>query len=115
VAHRHGRQVRLLEVGAAGQARIARACVDVGIDGFAGEVAASYLAGAGVGCVRVRDASLADSVRAIDPEVRTEVASALAVEPPDVDLGLRDPVARDLGRGAALALRALRAVLEDAR
>lgn len=103
------------EVGAAGQARIARARVDVGIDGFAGEVAASYLAGAGVGCVRVRDASLEGLVRAIDPEVRSERASGLAAPGPGLDLGLRDPVARDLARGAALALRTLRAVLEDGR
>jgi hypothetical protein len=115
---RHARQAKLADVGPAGQARIARAIVSVGLDGFAAEVAARYLAGAGVACVRLRDAALAGGARAIDPGVRVEVDPSLGVDTADAAgetaaAGIRDPAAADFGRGARAALRALRAALED--
>jgi hypothetical protein len=111
---RHGRQAKLAEVGAAGQARIARAVVDVRLDGPAADVAARYLAGAGVAGVRVRDAKLAEGARALAPGVRVYVEPTLAVDADGSDFGLRDPACRDLARGAHAALLALRIVLDAA-
>jgi molybdopterin/thiamine biosynthesis adenylyltransferase len=113
---RHSRQRRLSEVGDAGQARIARACVDVPFEGLAGAVAVRYLAGAGVGALRVRSERLASEARALDPGVRVEVLTADVDAGEAVDVaplvgGLRDPAARELGRGAYSALRALRAAI----
>jgi hypothetical protein len=110
---RHARQARLAEVGAAGQARIGRAVVDVRLDGFAADVAARYLAGAGVAAVRVRDSALGAGARALDARVRIDVDASLAVAA-DSDGGasdLRDPAAREFARGAREALRALRVAL----
>ena len=76
---RHSRQSKLVEVGATGQARIARAVVDVGLDGLAGLVAVGYLAGAGVGSVRVREGRQGEVARAVDARVQGEVV-ALADE-----------------------------------
>ncbi len=112
VMDRHARQSRLAEIGPAGQARISRARVDVGLDGTAAEVAARYLAGAGVGCVRVRSDVAAAAARAIDASVAVEVDAGLPAAPqPEVAAGLRDPAARDLVCGAMLALEALRGAL----
>jgi hypothetical protein len=109
--NRHARQARLAGVGAEGQARIGRASVEVRLDGLAADVAARYLAGAGVGCVRVRAEELAAGARAIDAGVRVEVDPSLGVGADAVDLD--DASARDLARGALCALRAIRAALEE--
>ena len=109
---RHGRQSRLVEVGSAGQAKIARASVDVPLDGFAAEIAGSYLVGAGARTVRVRHCALATTLRAMDPSVRVEFAPAIAVERAPGPFGFRDPAAQALADGAHFALRTVRAVLE---
>jgi hypothetical protein len=113
---RHSRQIRLPEVGTSGQGRIARAAIDVRLDGPAADVAARYLSGAGVACVRVRDATLARGARALAPAVRVEEDPRIDVDVDvDVDGGafdLRDTACRDLMRGARFALGALRAALE---
>ena len=109
---RHARQARLAEVGARGQERICRACVEVPFAGFAGEVAARYLAGAGVGALRVGEASLAAAARAVDPAVNVEMAPTPAVPDP-FDPGLRHDAARELARGARWALEVLRAAVES--
>lgn len=120
---RHGRQARLAEVGAAGQARIVAATIDVPMVGLSGEVAARYLAGAGVGRLRVRSAAVAAAAGAIDPSVRVELGDVASHRDPTDDgdgpvssselaLDLRDPVAREMAFGARVALRALRAVLD---
>ncbi len=125
---RHGRQARLAEVGATGQARIVAAAIDVPMVGLPGEVAARYLAGAGVGRLRVRSAAVAAAASSIDPSVRVDLedvashhepmdegeGSASSVTSSELALDLRDPVARDMALGARVALRALRAVLEGA-
>jgi len=106
---RHGRQIALTEVGPAGQARIDVSHVDVGLHGLAAEVAVRYLSGAGVGHLRVTGERLAELARAVDPTVHVEIDTGLVAGPPAGNpLGLRDPVARDLARGAHHALRALR-------
>ncbi len=119
---RHDRQSRLREVGPAGQARLARACADVPLGGFAAEMAVRYLTGAGVGRLRVGGAELALTACAIDPAVRVEVVAALAgaqgadeaAGDPAGALGLHDPVARQAAGGALAALRAIRRVLDGA-
>ncbi len=108
---RHDRQARLAEVGFAGQARIAAATVVVGGRGLAAEVATRYLAGAGVGLLRVGDAALADVAASIDPAVRVEVGAGPRDPGRDAP-ELRDPTAREAARGAREALRALQSVLE---
>jgi hypothetical protein len=109
---RHGRQSRLAEVGAAGQARIADATVTVASRGLAAEVATRYLAGAGVGRLRVDDARLEEIAAAIDPAVAVEVAGArLPAGEASDHAGLVDPGARAVAEGAREALRSLRAVL----
>jgi hypothetical protein len=108
---RHTRQSRLAEVGARGQERIRQACVEVPFEGFAGEIAARYLAGAGVGALRVRDPSLAAAARDIDPAVNVEVAPALAARG-GWDPELQHHAARELARGARWALDVLRGAVE---
>src|SRR5579859_7765364 len=109
---RYVRQMRLIEVGAEGQARLARARVEIRVGGLAGEVAARYLAGAGIGSLRVSDPACADAARAIDPTVRIEPLSRCEASAPREELALADPSARDLARGSLLALRAVRAALD---
>jgi hypothetical protein len=116
---RHGRQSRLADVGAPGQQRIAAATVEVRSEGLAGEVATRYLAGAGVGALRVLSPALAAVARSVDPAVRVEVVGAAAGgaggrEEAHEDPHFRDPVARDLARGAREALHALRKILGGA-
>jgi len=111
---RHDRQARLAEVGSAGQRRIQIATAEVQTDGLAAEVATRYLAGAGVGCLRVSDGALAAAAASIDPAVRVEVGAARAAASTEELFALRDPSAREAARGAREALRVLRAILEGA-
>jgi hypothetical protein len=114
---RHGRQDRLAEIGSQGQARIAAATADVRLVGLAGEVATRYLAGAGVGRLRVREAGLVAVARAVDPAVRVEVVDAGADSNAGAhsgagDFAFRDAAAAALALGAREALRVLRGILE---
>jgi hypothetical protein len=119
--HRYARQTKLAGVGEPGQLRITNARVDVPLDGLAGEVAARYLAGAGVGRLCVRDSRIAAAARAVDPAVSVEVtassspAASRAFRAGGDAVGaspLRDPSAQAVERGARFALDALRAVIE---
>jgi len=93
---RYTRQERLAEIGRTGQARIASARVELRLNGLAAQVAAKYLAGAGVESVQVKPC-VSDDDQGVDA------------------LGMRDPVARDLARGAQAALRAIHEALRGAR
>jgi len=111
---RHSRQSRLADVGPQGQARIARALAVVPGQGLAAEVAARYLAGAGVAALRVRDEATAAAARSMDPGVRVTVEPGLGDTAPDeatLLAMLTDPAARAVASGALLALRVLRAAL----
>ncbi|MGO9838493.1 MAG: hypothetical protein ACLP1X_30295 [Polyangiaceae bacterium] len=108
---RHGRQIALAEVGVAGQARIEATRVNLALEGLAAQVAVRYLAGAGVGCLRVPDELLAQAARSVEPNARVEIATALVADSEPEPLSLRDPVARDLARGAHFALRVLRSAI----
>lgn len=104
--------MRLAEVGAAGQARIASALARVAGDGPAAVVAARYLAGAGVGRIVVRSDALAVAAARVDGAVRSEIDPLLPAETGDDAFDLRDPAARVVASGARSALRTLRGILE---
>jgi hypothetical protein len=113
-AQRHTRQARLAGVGAAGQASLAAAEVSVAGAGLAAEVEARYLAGAGIGAIRVASDGVAEAARALgDSEVRVtiapELASAAAMKL--ADLGASDAAARAVAEGAHRALVAIRTAL----
>jgi hypothetical protein len=85
---RFTRQIRLVEVGEAGQARIAAATVGLASSGYAREIEERYLLAAGITPVGDRP-----------PEMSAEV------------LGLRNAAAREVGQGAFHALLAFRRAL----
>jgi hypothetical protein len=110
--NRHARQARLAGVGASGQTRIEAARGDVPLDGLAADVAARYLAGAGVRRVRVRANAVAKGARALDATLEVDVDPTLEIATDPVELD--DPAARELAGGALCALRVLRAALGGA-
>ena len=103
-ARRYSRQTKLAVVGQAGQARIAAAVASAG-DGLAGWVAARYLAGAGVGQLRVGSEPIAQAARAVDDSVRVEVTGEPLAE--DERFSGLDPAAREVAVGAHRAVVAL--------
>lgn len=107
---RHSRQMRLALIGREGQRVIDDATIDVAAGGIEGEVAARYLAGAGVGKLRLSSEAAASAARSLDARVQTAMVSAT---PPEAmpDLEDLDPAARSFARGARIATRALVALL----
>lgn len=95
---RYGRQIRLPEIGEAGQERLAAAEVVLGGKGDAREIEAAYLAGGGVGLTSVAGAS-------VDPDAEREVLAAASA------IGVRDGAARDVAEGSLRALVAMRHIL----
>jgi hypothetical protein len=85
---RYMRQIRLAEVGEAGQARLVEAKVGLASRGYAREIEERYLRAAGIEPSGDRS-----------PELSAEV------------LGLRNPAAREVGEGAFHALLAFRRAL----
>jgi hypothetical protein len=110
-AYRHTRQVRLAEVGEAGQSRLAAAEVEVRSAGFAGEVEARYLAGAGVGALRVASEVHMAAARAMDASVRLELGSVSAAPELPPGLASLEGAAREVAEGAYRALAGVRAAL----
>lgn len=110
---RHGRQTRLAEVGVEGRSRIAAAHADVALEGIAAGVAARYLAGAGVGRVRVASEAAAAEARAVDGGAVVEVDPSLGPGGRSLPsfLALHDPSTDAVALGAHTALVALRRVL----
>ncbi len=106
---RYSRQTKLASVGEAGQARIAEASASSG-DGLAGWVAARYLAGAGIGELRVPSEEIAEAARATNASVRVLVDAESSVRRDDRFVEL-DPAARDVAVGAHRALSALMGAL----
>lgn len=88
---RYTRQIRLPEIGEAGQARLAAASVAPSGQGYARTIEATYLRLGGVGAVREDETGVLD----VDGS----------------SLGVRDPAARDVAEGALRALAAIREVL----
>ena len=89
---RHGRQIRLADIGEAGQAKLCAATVELCGAGFARSVEERYVRSAGM--------SVIDSV-----EGRVGEAADVSV------LGLRHAPAREVGEGALRALLAIRGAL----
>jgi hypothetical protein len=112
---RHDRQARLEGVGEVGQRRLAGAVACVAGSGFAAEMAARYLAGAGIGHLRVGSVLVQAAAQAVDPSLDVGVVPTLDVAGPTCPFEWRDPVARDLASGAYLALQIIRETIEDYR
>ena len=94
---RFTRQIRLADVGEAGQARLEAAPLVLGGVGFARTIEERYLVAAGVG--RGRSGSDAGDIGASPPRVDASV------------LGLRHEAPREVGEGALRALVAIRRAL----
>jgi hypothetical protein len=102
---RHGRQIRLSEIGEAGQERLSRTDVVLGATGDAREVEAAYVARAGM---RVVDDARADAKEKakVGADGQAAVrAQALA------SLGISDSKALEVADGALRALLAMRKAL----
>lgn len=89
--------------------------VEIPTEGLAAEVAARYLAGAGVRTLRVKDVATASAAQAVDASVKVEVDPLLPeLERASAPLeSFVDPSARAIAEGAWIALRALREVLVE--
>jgi len=100
-------------VGEAGQKRLAGAHVVVLAEGFVGDVATRYLAGAGIGHICVKVPSLASVARGVDPTVQVALDPGLGVSAAHAPFALRRAAAGELASGAHLALEILRRALEE--
>jgi molybdopterin/thiamine biosynthesis adenylyltransferase len=114
---RYARQIRLAEVGEAGQRRIRESTCIVQGSGLAAEVEARYLAGSGLGHLLVSDAAVARSAREVNPKVDVVVliagAKAKSAEPEWLE-SLSSP-AREVALGAYRALSSLRCALQPSK
>lgn len=122
---RHARQIRLVEVGEAGQERIGREMCVVPGTGLSAVVEARYLAGAGVERLVVDNDEVARAAHEVDPSVGVEVTSRPfsvlgpgagphdAKSSSDVTNALTrlSPGAREVALGAYRALVAIRSVI----
>jgi molybdopterin/thiamine biosynthesis adenylyltransferase len=120
MSERYARQERLVDVGEAGQARIAGTTCVVAGRGLDALVEARYLAGAGFGCVVVTDSEAARAAREINRDVEVSVipvptsadtSSGTAREDVASTLAALSPGAREVALGAYRALCALRAAI----
>jgi hypothetical protein len=105
---RHARQALLAEIGEEGQREIATTAHAVRGDGVAARVEARYLAGAGIGHLRVETDGVARCATGVDALVDVRVVSD-----PDRDRDPAwthdlDPAARDVALGAYRALQVIR-------
>lgn len=89
---RFTRQTRLAEIGERGQARLSAAIVPITTAGFAADIEARYLRGAGV--------------------ILATTEGATRSRPPAVDLEIENAEAREVAEGALAALVALKGILE---
>ena len=120
-ARRYARQVRLVDVGEGGQARIAAAEGVVTGGGLSALVEARYLAGAGFGRIVAADEEVARVATETNPSVvvAVDAAGGAAREPlrpagqgsVEASLESLSPACRDVALGAYRALAALRAVV----
>ena len=127
---RYTRQARLAEVGTSGQLRLQSATASCSLEGLAGEVCARYLAGAGVGRVKVSSELLAASARRLNSAVEVDVGEGSnspsvafpSAESPSSCEG-RNPTsllvyewhdrsAMNVGTGAYESLQIVKAILE---
>jgi molybdopterin/thiamine biosynthesis adenylyltransferase len=102
---RYGRQVRLPEIGEAGQARLLASEVVIGGAGDARTVEAAYVARAGSRVVDDAKAEALALTKAIADGSEKTRADVFA------SLGLKDVSVREVGDGALRALLAMRKIL----
>lgn len=99
---RYSRQILLPEVGGRGQRRLLGAHARLHADGTLGEVAALYLAAAGVGAITWANdvpAAVRECVAAINPDCRLGVGEPTTA--PDVELELGETASGDRSTGSA--------------
>lgn len=94
---RHGRQIRLADIGAEGQARLCASSVVLRSDGLTRAVEERYVRSSGIDIV--------DAAPTVDPARIDHDADASA-------LGMRHAPAREVAEGALRALAAFRAALQ---
>lgn len=97
---RYGRQIRLADVGEAGQAKLCAAHVVLGGAGFARDIEERYVRAAGMNVVAPEDAGAPARARAVEVDVTA--------------LGFRHESTREVAEGALRALVAIRAALGGA-
>jgi|GEM_PF-1508330 len=102
---RHGRQIRLPEIGEAGQERLLATDVVLGAIGDAREIEAAYVARSGMHVVDDARADAKEKAKEAADGQATKRAAALA------SLGIRDPKALEVADGALRALLAMRKAL----
>jgi hypothetical protein len=102
---RHGRQIRLAEIGEAGQERLAATEVVLGAVGDAREIEATYVARAGMRVVDDARADAKEKAKALADGQAVARGEALA------SLGIRDVKALEVADGALRALLAMRKAL----
>jgi hypothetical protein len=102
---RHGRQIRLPEIGEAGQERLNATDAVLGAVGDAREVEAAYVARSGMRVVDDARADAKEKARALADGQTAAQAEVLA------SLGIRDPKALEIADGALRALLAMRKAL----
>jgi hypothetical protein len=102
---RYGRQIRLAEIGEAGQARLLVTDVVLGAVSDAREIEATYVARTGMRGVDDARADAKDKARALSDGEAAARAAVLA------SLGIADVKALDVADGALRALLAMRKAL----
>lgn len=102
---RHGRQIRLPEIGEAGQERLLTTDVVLGSAGDAREIEAAYVARSGMHVVDDARADVKEKTKEAADGQATARAAVLA------SLGVRDPRALEVAEGALRALLAMRKAL----
>ncbi len=112
---RHTRQIRLAEVGVAGQERLSSAEGRLTTTGAAALVEARYLAGAGFAAIHTSDERAAREARAVDPAVRVVVDAGAGAAEAKLPFEVADPSARAVALGAHAALVRIRSVLAGGR
>ncbi len=102
---RYGRQLRLAEIGEAGQERLLATEVVLGASGDARETEATYAARTGM---RVVDDARAEAKEKAAPQADLQATARIALL---ASLGIRDVHALDVADGALRALLAMRKAL----
>ena len=97
---RHGRQIRLPEIGEAGQERLGSSTVALGGAGDALEIESAYVKGAGI---TVRETA--------DGDAKAKAGADAKAHELLLGLALKDSAARDVADGALRALCAMRKIL----
>jgi molybdopterin/thiamine biosynthesis adenylyltransferase len=106
---RYARQMRVAEVGRERQENLQHASVVVLGDDLSAHVEALYLAGAGVGTVRVNEVLAAD-VAALNSDIVIETDSEKSAPESDARASGLDAAAAQIFSGSARALQKMRAI-----